>query len=128
MARSKPKGELTVPSELLEGFSTAPQIFLWDVGVSHIRFPPGAFSLPKRTSPEMNFMNFLTTKETATLVRRPESTLRRWRSAGKGPPCYKLEGQWAYVEGEVIEWVRANRITFSVRDEHFEREAARVSL
>ena len=65
-------------------------------------------------------MNFLTTKETASLVRRPESTLRRWRSAGKGPPCYKLEGQWAYVEEEVIEWVRANR--FSVRDEHFERE------
>jgi hypothetical protein len=74
------------------------------------------------------FMNFLTTKETASLVRRPESTLRRWRSAGKGPPCYKLEGQWAYVENEVIEWVRAHRITFSVRDEHFEREAARVSL
>ncbi len=45
-------------------------------------------------------MNFLTTKETASLVRRPESTLRRWRSAGKGPPCYKLEGQWAYVEDE----------------------------
>ncbi|MGO9675954.1 MAG: helix-turn-helix domain-containing protein [Candidatus Sulfotelmatobacter sp.] len=37
----------------------------------------------------------------------PESTLRRWRSSGKGPPC-KLEGQWAYVEEEVIEWVRAN--------------------
>jgi hypothetical protein len=74
------------------------------------------------------FMNFLTTKETASLVRRPQSTLRRWRSAGKGPPCYKLEGQWAYVEEEVIEWVRANRITFSVRDEHFEREAARVNL
>jgi predicted site-specific integrase-resolvase len=74
------------------------------------------------------FMNLLTTKETASLVHRPESTLRRWRSAGKGPPCYKLEGQWAYVEEEVIEWVRANRITFSVRDEHFEREAARVSL
>jgi hypothetical protein len=24
--------------------------------------------------------------------------LRRWRSAGKGLPCYKSEGQWAYVE------------------------------
>ena len=60
-------------------------------------------------------------------MRRPEGTLRRWRP-GKGPPCYKLEGQWAYIEEEVIEWVRAPRITFSVRDEHLEREAARVSL
>jgi Helix-turn-helix domain len=73
-------------------------------------------------------MNLLSTKETAYLVRRPEGTLRRWRAAGKGPPCYKLEGQWAYLEEEVIEWVRTNRITFSVRDEHFEREAERVNL
>ena len=56
------------------------------------------------------------------------TTLRRWRATGKGPPCYKLEGQWGYIEDEVIEWVRAHRITFSVRDEHFEREAARVNL
>jgi Helix-turn-helix domain len=70
----------------------------------------------------------LTTRETARLVRRPEGTLRRWRATGKGPPCYKLEGQWGYIEDEVIEWVLANRITFSVQDEHFEREAARVNL
>jgi hypothetical protein len=31
-----------------------------------------------------------------------------------GPPCYMLEGQWAYLEEEVIEWVRTNRITFCV--------------
>jgi hypothetical protein len=73
-------------------------------------------------------MNLLTTKETARLVRRPEGTLRRWRATGKGPPGYKLEGQWAYIEDEVIEWILTNRITFSVRDEHFEREAARGSL
>jgi len=73
-------------------------------------------------------MNLLTTRETARLVRRPEGTLRRWRATGKGPPCYKLEGQWGYIEDEVIEWIRAHRITFSVRDEHFEREAARVNL
>jgi hypothetical protein len=73
-------------------------------------------------------MNLLTTKETARIVRRPEGTLRRWRTTGKGPPCYKLEGHWAYVEEEVLEWIHANRITFSVRDKHFEREAARVSL
>ena len=50
-------------------------------------------------------MNLLTTKETARLVRRPEGTLRRWRATGKGPPGYKLEGQWAYIEDEVIEWI-----------------------
>lgn len=34
-----------------------------------------------------------------------DSTLRKWREAGVGPPCIKCGGQWKYPIAGLAEWL-----------------------
>lgn len=61
------------------------------------------------------FMRLMNTKSVAEMTAVPEGTLRYWRIAGIGPPWVKLEGSIRYVEEEVLEYIRLNRRTPSVR-------------
>lgn len=52
----------------------------------------------------------LTPREVALLIRVPEPTLRRWRSAGAGPAYLQLGGHTVrYRRGDVIAWLDAKR-------------------
>ena len=60
-------------------------------------------------------MKLLKTREVAAITGVPESTLRYWRCAGKGPPYVKLAGRVRYDEADVIAYVKANKRIPSVR-------------
>jgi hypothetical protein len=51
----------------------------------------------------------LTTSEVAVLLRRPESTLRQWRSNRKGPVSFLLHGCVVYERPEVERWVEEQK-------------------
>lgn len=55
----------------------------------------------------------LTSAEVAIVVKRTENTVRKWRSAGKGPPYHKVtagrSGGVYYLPDEVEAWLRAHR-------------------
>jgi excisionase family DNA binding protein len=53
----------------------------------------------------------LTTEEVADILRVSASTLRRWRSQGKGPPFVPLAGTGStvrYNETELRRWMRSD--------------------
>ena len=56
-----------------------------------------------QVTPEAEWM---TTNETAALLRTSRMTLLRLRDRGEGPPAYKLAGTWRYSRSEVVEWLR----------------------
>ena len=60
-------------------------------------------------------MKLLTTKAAAEMIAIPESTLRYWRNVGQGPTWIKLEGSIRYAEEDILEYIRRNRRTPSVR-------------
>jgi DNA-binding transcriptional MerR regulator len=60
-------------------------------------------------------MRLLTTKSVAEMISVPEGTVRYWRKAGIGPPWIKMEGSIRYAEEDVLEYIRRNRRTPSVR-------------
>lgn len=39
-----------------------------------------------------------------------KGTWRNWRSAGKGPPFYRVGGRVLYKRSEVVEWIEAHRV------------------
>ena len=45
----------------------------------------------------------------------PEGTLRYWRKVGLGPAWVKLEGSIRYSQQDILEYIRRNRRTPSVR-------------
>jgi hypothetical protein len=64
---------------------------------------------------EMAIGRMLTTKEAASLLGRPHSTLERWRCEGRGPDYVKEEGGVRYHEDHLREYIRRNTRTSSVR-------------
>jgi hypothetical protein len=68
----------------------------------------------------------LTTAETAAFLRRPEGTLRYWRSIGYGPAYVKM-GRVRYQQSDVESFIKSNIVTPSVRTEA-QKEAYRVAL
>lgn len=68
-------------------------------------------SPPNRSGP----MQLISTSEVAEMLSIPEGTLRYWRKVGLGPTWVKLEGSIRYAEEDVLEYIRRNRRTPSVR-------------
>jgi predicted site-specific integrase-resolvase len=60
-------------------------------------------------------VKLLTTACVSQVLSIPEGTLRYWRKVGLGPAWVKLEGSIRYVEEDVLEYIRRNRRTPSVR-------------
>ncbi len=52
---------------------------------------------------------FLTTAEVAAILRTPESSLRAWRHAGKGPIAIKLGKRTVYAESDLVAWIAERR-------------------
>jgi len=65
----------------------------------------------------------LSTKGVADILSIPEGTLRYWRKVGLGPAWVKLEGSIRYAEEDVLEYIRRNRRTPSVRAYMEEKDA-----
>jgi hypothetical protein len=63
-------------------------------------------------------MKLLTTKSAADMIAVPVGTMRYWRNVGQGPPWIKLEGSIRYAEEDILEYIRLNRRTPSVRAKH----------
>jgi DNA-binding transcriptional MerR regulator len=57
----------------------------------------------------------LTAKAVSEMLSVPEGTIRYWRHVGLGPTWVKLEGSIRYAEEDVLEYIRRNRRTPSVR-------------
>ena len=52
----------------------------------------------------------LSPKRAASLVGRTAHCLWRWRSAGKGPPFYRMGGRIVYLKAEVVRWFQDQRV------------------
>jgi predicted site-specific integrase-resolvase len=65
----------------------------------------------------------LTARAVSELLSVPEGTIRYWRNVGLGPPWIKLEGSIRYAEQDVLEYIRRNRRTPSVRAYVEEKDA-----
>jgi DNA-binding transcriptional MerR regulator len=52
----------------------------------------------------------LDTAELAKYLNRSESVIRYWRENGKGPPYYRVVGQYMYQRDEVDAWLQTNRV------------------
>ena len=50
-------------------------------------------------------VEFMTTEEVSTELGIPVGTLRYFRSTGKGPASFRLEGRIRYRRSDVREWV-----------------------
>jgi len=65
----------------------------------------------------------LTARAVSELLSVPEGTIRYWRNVGLGPAWIKLEGSIRYAEEDVLEYIRRNRRTPSVRAYMEEKDA-----
>lgn len=63
----------------------------------------------------LRFPELADTKEAARLLRRPSTTLKRWRYEGVGPDWIVIEGKVAYDVAVLLEYVRKNTRVASVR-------------
>lgn len=52
----------------------------------------------------------LNTSDLAETLSVSESALSIWRSAGEGPPYFKLGGKYKYLKADVISWIRNHYI------------------
>lgn len=50
---------------------------------------------------------WLSIKDLAALLERPEPTVRGWRARGRGPRAYVIEGRVRYRRGDVDSWLEA---------------------
>jgi len=67
--------------------------------------------------------SMLSPKEVAPILGLDEGTLANWRSQGKGPPFYQLEhGRIRYLESELYEWIRSQKIDYGAKEK--ERQMA----
>ncbi len=62
---------------------------------------------PKRRDPQ----TYLTTAETARLLRVSEVTLARWRIEGQGPAFNKFGKRVLYARDDVLTWAKSQRRT-----------------
>lgn len=67
------------------------------------------------SSPVLKRAKLLTTEAVAEMLSVPVGTLRYWRSAGLGPAWIKLEGSIRYALEDILDYIRCNRRTPSVR-------------
>ena len=58
--------------------------------------------------PELEMMD---TAELAKYLNRSEHVIRYWRENGKGPPYYRVVGQYMYQKAEIDSWLGNNRVT-----------------
>jgi DNA-binding transcriptional MerR regulator len=57
--------------------------------------------------------SLLTPKATAVLLGVSTSTLRYWRTIGKGPPVIRLEsGTFRYQESALLEYIEDRRVSY----------------
>jgi len=75
----------------------------------------GIVAYESTLSTKMAIGRMLTTKEAASLLGRPHSTLERWRCEGRGPDYVKEEGGVRYYEDHLREYIRRNTRISSVR-------------
>lgn len=72
----------------------------------------------------------LTTLEAAQLLKRTPATLRRWRTAGEGPPWVRIgsspKGRCLYLRRHIDSWLDANTYT-STADETVRRLPGQAS-
>ncbi len=54
-------------------------------------------------------MTLLSPDDAAELTGIAKGTLKNWRSAGKGPPCYKLGRKMCYGLEELTAWIETHR-------------------
>ena len=52
----------------------------------------------------------LTPKEVEKIFKIKTGALANWRSQGRGPKYYKLEGKILYKYSEILEWVNRNAV------------------
>lgn len=48
--------------------------------------------------------------EAAAFLSVSESTLEKWRSAGKGPVYYKTSAKVYYFESDLLKWIKSNGV------------------
>lgn len=89
------------------------RIFVNSAANSEVRFPEGHYGQRK----------LLTTNDVSDMLSIPAGTLRYWRKVGIGPAWVKLEGSIRYAEEDVLEYIRRNRRTPSVRAYMEEKDA-----
>lgn len=71
---------------------------------------------PKDKSPRiLQFPELIDTVEAARLLRRPPTTLKRWRYEGVGPDWIEVEGRVMYDVAVLLEYIRVNTRVASVR-------------
>ncbi|RMF05231.1 MAG: DNA-binding protein [Alphaproteobacteria bacterium] len=51
----------------------------------------------------------LTTRQAARRLGLSPRTLEKWRVEGNGPPFYKIGRRVAYLEADLVEWLRGRR-------------------
>jgi excisionase family DNA binding protein len=51
--------------------------------------------------------DYLTSEETAEILRTPKTTLYRWRMEGTGPPAIKVGRKLLYPRAQLTEWLEA---------------------
>ncbi len=54
--------------------------------------------------------DFLTEDETASELRQAKRTLRKWRTAGSGPPFIKVGRDTLYPRDALLEWLSSKLI------------------
>ena len=57
----------------------------------------------------MTDRELMDTAELAVYLNRSDHVIRYWRENGKGPPYYKVVGQYMYQRDEVDAWLDKNR-------------------
>lgn len=70
--------------------------------------------MTRRNGP-IEFPQLIGTTEAAGLLRRPPTTLKRWRYEGVGPDWIVIEGKVMYDVVVLLEYIRKNTRVGSVR-------------
>ena len=63
----------------------------------------------RRSEPGRDWLDLLTTREVAEMLRCPESTVRNWRQAGYGPKHAKVGRRVLYSRLDVEKWWERQR-------------------
>ncbi len=58
-------------------------------------------------------MDLMGVRAASSLLGIPEGTLRYWRSAGQGPPSFRLGGRVVYRRAELESWIAAQEAATS---------------
>lgn len=70
----------------------------------------GIFVLPTNDINSLGPGSYLTTMETARLLKKAPGTLQNWRSKGNGPPYVKVGASVRYRVADLIAWLEFNTV------------------